>query len=434
MKNINSKADWLFFVTAAAVLFLLPFNGRLLGFFTQDSGKGYLPLSIGLMLVFGFFTGEFTLKKIWDNWAFKGFVFLFSFYAISALFHYDQEKAVEELTKKLSLIVVPFVLLSNRFFFIKHKENLFLIYFAGVILTLLYLDVKGFSFYNAQGVFPFYVKYSVFTHPTYLGSNVLISIIFLFGRIVKKKGSWLKKTLQMILLLALVTHLVLLLSKAVIIAGGIVLLFFFFYLLFKDVKKLLLFIGVFSLPLIVVLLGSTSFVQIKKNVLGRFSSLEHYKKEGAGGTQFRYKISVNAPGIIGKHWLAGVGVGKEHDHLMDFYAKQGWSYALAGGYNSHNQFIQTWISIGVFGVLLLLVLLFAPLFLNEFDGNKMMLFCFLFIFCTEAMLERQAGIVLFVLFYMFSFTLQDSEQKKRKKKGKQKLDVNKASTYEHLLK
>ena len=410
VKKIGQK---LFFFASAGLMFLLPFNGKLLSFFDSDKTKTFLPLLIVLMLVFGFFTEKFTLKKLWNNWAFKGFSLLFLAYFLSAGFVTHFEGTSQELTKKLSLLVVPFILLTNRFFFVKHKEFLFFTYFAGVLLTLLFLDVKALLFFDSQGFFPFYINYSLFTHPTYLGSNVLISIIFLFGRIVRKKGAWIRKTLQMFFLLILLVHLVFLLSKAVLISAVIVLIFFFFYLLFRDLKKMLLYVAVFSFPLLLVVFMPISYGKIKQSVVSRFSGLEHYNTS-SGGTAFRYKISKNSPEIIGANWLLGVGVGNEQNYLMEFYKKHGWDYAYEGAYNTHNQFVQTCLSVGLFGVLTLLAILFVPLFVNEFDGNKIMLLCFVFIFCTEAMLERQAGIVLFVFFYMFSFTLQGSREMKKK--------------------
>ncbi|MFT6716745.1 MAG: O-antigen ligase [Saprospiraceae bacterium] len=414
VKKIGQK---IFFIASAGLMFLLPFNGKLFAFFDGENTQTLLPLFIVIMLGFGFVTEKFTLKKLWDNWAFKGFSLLFLAYLFSAGFIAQFNGSMDELTKKLSLLVVPFILLTNRFFFVKYKYSLFLIYFTGVALTLLFLDVQALLFFKSQGFLPFYINYSLFTHPTYFGSNVLISIIFLFGRIVKVKGSWVKKTLQMILLLILVVHLVFLLSKAVLISALIVLIFFFFYLLFKDVKKMILYVAVFVFPLLLVALMPVSYSKIKDSVVSRFSSLEHYNVSGSA-TAFRYKISRNAPEIIGSNWLFGVGVGNEQSHLMKFYKSHGWSYAFEGAFNTHNQFVQTCLSVGLFGLLILLAIILVPLFVNEFDGNKIMLLCFVFIFCTEAMLERQAGIVLFVFFYMFSFTLQGSrEMKKKVEKG-----------------
>jgi O-antigen ligase len=414
LKKIGQK---LFFIASGALMFLLPFNGKLFSFFTTDSNRSLLPICIPVVLVLGFFTEKFTFNKLRGNWAFRGFGLLFSAYLLSALFNTGVSGSLEELTKKLSLLVVPFILITNRFFFVKNKRFLFSVYFFSILLTLLYLDVQAFFFYKEQNVFPFYTNYSMFTHPTYFGSNVLISIIFLFERIARTKRSWSRKTVQMILLLVLVIHLLFLLSKVVLICAIIVLLFYFFYLLFKDVLKLVLYMAVFTFPVLLIVFMPLSHSEITQNMVSRFSSLEHYNS-ASGGTAFRYKISKHTPEIVSNNWLLGVGVGNEQSYLMKFYQEHDWDFSHERGLNSHNQFVQTCLSVGLFGVLVLLAMLLVPLFINEFDGKKVMLLCFVFLFCTEAMLERQAGIVLFVFFYLFSFSLQGSGEMKKKAAAK----------------
>ena len=49
-KKIGQK---LFFFASATLMFLLPFNGKLLSFFSDDQTRTYLPLCIVLMLFFG---------------------------------------------------------------------------------------------------------------------------------------------------------------------------------------------------------------------------------------------------------------------------------------------------------------------------------------------------------------------------------------------
>ena len=73
-------------------------------------------------------------------------------------------------------------------------------------------------------------------------------------------------------------------------------------------------------------------------------------------------------------------------------------------YNFHNQYLQTFGAIGVFGLLLLCYLMLCPIFLLISNKNYLGIY-FLFIigssFLTESMFERQAGIAFFCLFYVF---------------------------------
>jgi O-antigen ligase len=72
-------------------------------------------------------------------------------------------------------------------------------------------------------------------------------------------------------------------------------------------------------------------------------------------------------------------------------------------YNIHNQYLQIFGTIGIFGLLLLLYLFTIPFFLFIKKANYLSA-TFLFIvgasFLTESMLERQAGVSFIVFFFM----------------------------------
>jgi O-antigen ligase len=70
--------------------------------------------------------------------------------------------------------------------------------------------------------------------------------------------------------------------------------------------------------------------------------------------------------------------------------------------NSHNQFLQTFLALGLPGILLLLSLFVFPI-INSLKTKNYILFCFLVIvflnFLTESMLETISGVVFFAFFY-----------------------------------
>jgi len=71
-------------------------------------------------------------------------------------------------------------------------------------------------------------------------------------------------------------------------------------------------------------------------------------------------------------------------------------------YNFHNQYLQTFGTIGIFGFLVLIYLLVMP-FITAIKKLDYLVAIFLFIICssflTESMLERQAGVAFFAFFY-----------------------------------
>ncbi|MDG2085909.1 MAG: O-antigen ligase family protein, partial [Flavobacteriales bacterium] len=72
-------------------------------------------------------------------------------------------------------------------------------------------------------------------------------------------------------------------------------------------------------------------------------------------------------------------------------------------YNFHNQYLQTFATVGCFGLIILIYLL-SHLFIVSIIKQDYIVAAFLFLialsFLTESMLERQAGVVFFTFFYL----------------------------------
>ena len=84
-------------------------------------------------------------------------------------------------------------------------------------------------------------------------------------------------------------------------------------------------------------------------------------------------------------------------------------------YNYHNQYLQSFAAIGLFGGILLLILLVTP-GIQFLIKKKYLEFVFLFIvgscFLTESMLERQAGVAFISFFYTLLIILNPNNQYK----------------------
>ena len=72
-------------------------------------------------------------------------------------------------------------------------------------------------------------------------------------------------------------------------------------------------------------------------------------------------------------------------------------------YNFHNQYLQTFATVGCFGLIILIYLL-SHLFIVSIIKKDFIVSVFLFLiamsFLTESMLERQAGVIFFTFFYL----------------------------------
>ena len=113
--------------------------------------------------------------------------------------------------------------------------------------------------------------------------------------------------------------------------------------------------------------------------------------------------------VVQKNWMLGVGTGDGQAALMESYREKGFSEGLRNNYNTHNQYLETWIMLGLPGLILLLLMLWPW-------HRDALWVCFLILifisFLTENMLDTQKGVVFFSFFYAL-LTLFGVEQAQR---------------------
>lgn len=101
-----------------------------------------------------------------------------------------------------------------------------------------------------------------------------------------------------------------------------------------------------------------------------------------------------------KDYIFGVGTGDYKYVLNEYYKAQGWNEYAQRSFNSHNQFIQSFFSNGVFGLMALVIIIARPLYLSFKIQNSLgilIIFPFIIYGMTEVFLGRYQGVVFFVL-------------------------------------
>jgi O-antigen ligase len=125
-----------------------------------------------------------------------------------------------------------------------------------------------------------------------------------------------------------------------------------------------------------------------------------------------YKCSFE---IIKENWVVGVGPGNLQLELNQCYDKISKAVYEVLDYNTHNQYLDYWASMGFLAPALLLLLFAWVLYHNYLQKNWLAIaICSLFIitFFTENVLLRQNGVVIFSLFMsLFGFNSQQSQKK-----------------------
>jgi O-antigen ligase len=143
------------------------------------------------------------------------------------------------------------------------------------------------------------------------------------------------------------------------------------------------------------------------NSLDRFNSLtnissKHQDKKSSESTTLRILIWEQSINLIKNNFLLGTGVGDANDELYKKYQSNGIDVAFDEKLNAHNQFLQTFIGIGLFGFILLCIISIGQIFIAYNKKNILMFVFFIIIslnFFVESMLQTSAGVLFFVFFY-----------------------------------
>jgi O-antigen ligase len=110
--------------------------------------------------------------------------------------------------------------------------------------------------------------------------------------------------------------------------------------------------------------------------------------------------------VIKENPFFGVGTGDVKDVLLEEYRKENKLGVYNMRLNAHNQYLQTYIALGIPGLLLLICMLIIPgwMALRRFD---VVCFAFLAVFAfnilVESMLEVQAGVIFYSFFNVLFF-------------------------------
>ncbi|MDW8296236.1 MAG: O-antigen ligase family protein [Raineya sp.] len=118
--------------------------------------------------------------------------------------------------------------------------------------------------------------------------------------------------------------------------------------------------------------------------------------------------------LIRRNWLTGVGTGDGQDELQKIYEEYKFYFASRyNRYNAHNQFLETWIALGVTGFLLWISLFVVPVANFWRTKNYLALAIILVLFFsafTESYLQRNYGVIIWGIFYGLALVENKSSQ------------------------
>lgn len=401
--------DKIYYYLMLALVFCLPIHGRL------------VPPIIGLIALNWIFELNFKLKvkRILKS-IFRQIIIAFSiiyFLYILGIFYSSQlmgeDGAWFNLEVKMSLLVFPLLFSTIDYSFLNsklHKKILQTFVLGCLISGILLINNAFFQYFNSSDIQAFYYRnLSASHHPSYLALYFSFAIIILLDWVLKKREKNIFKfIIAFFLILNFQVFIVLLSSKAGII--GLVLSYLMalvFYLFWQKKKKNALI--VITSVLLVFFITNLASPQTYQRFFSAGNAIDNTVKDESvkdEGSVARMQVWKSALEVISKNPIIGVGTGDVIKTLLIKYEENEVVVAIDKELNPHNQYLQTYIAIGIVGFLVLVLMLLWPA-IAAIKKRQFLYLIFIVVFAfhllVESMLERQAGVVYYAFFNVFLF-------------------------------
>jgi O-antigen ligase len=378
------------------------------------AGWMFLPGLTGLfcllflvIVITGIVNKELTFKF---NIILLGVSLFLPYYSLYAMNAVDPQEAMFGIEKKLSFVLFPLVFSCVPIFYLNKRflENGFLISLFLMLFACYLGAFFNYEEHNYDAAYLFSSHFSgLFHQPTYVSVICSLGIFILFKRWEAPLTMREHLFSAVGILFLLYTH-VHLESLSGLLFAVLLMTCLVGYWLFKKQGWTVL-IGVFTLGMLVSYLGIYFIPSLRSNVLDSVSFVSNYVKDPYAythlprgeirGNDARLILWTASAEILHKH-PNGVGVGNLPTTMEAKLLEYGQVNLAKEHLNPHNQFFHTAVETGWIGLLWLLGMLISMLWYGwkHKQGILILVVCaFAFNSLFESMLERQSGIVFWLL-------------------------------------
>ncbi len=342
-----------------------------------------------------------------SRWALWLMVAFFVYQIVSMLYTDNKEDGWEMIVRRLPLLVFALCALAADSTYLERRRLRLLMYAFTASLT-----VKFF----VRFVIMLATQHKVFIcslfdplHHTYMAMYLMFALGFIYSEVVFHRSEmpcWFKWVLAVVAAL-LVTYTFFVNSRtgtAGLIALALAVVAHWMFRL-KQWKR-----G-FALLAVVLAVGTGIHFALPE-CARRLTQTISEMNEG-DTSDARYLIFGSSMKAISENGAFGVGLGDKNDVLDEVYEETGDEHAVEAQYNSHNIYLDSMLTMGVPGLVLLLALLGVPAFMawrrRDFIAMSL-LFSFAFSGLFEALLNRQMGIMFLGLFWLILMASEEKEK------------------------
>ena len=404
LKKLKSQFhNWeiLGFISMAATLVLMPFP------------RSWSLYSLGLFIVCGFWAWVADFKIQWNLMKKQyllilPFILLFLLHFIFVIAYGD---GISKLEDRLMLILVPIfgLPLFASDLFRKKIKYLYLAFIAGILIIIVYqifyevyliIDELGFRNglrYLTEQPGKCFNRFtlSLFEHTSYISMKVLwaVILVMLLGNEIH-----FKRIISALIVAFLSVIVFLLASRAGIIAWLVVLILLSTRMIRNRYVLYTVFIGL--------ILVTAFFTKNNSKTVSFYNQVgRNINQEKVDWKNFdvRTRIWFSAAKVIKENPFFGVGPDHVRERLTQEYSKEKYEIETESEYNAHNQFLEVQLGYGIAGTFIFLWMFFLLRIHRkrmQYPLLSTMLMVVLFInFLFESMLNRQWGLMFFMIFY-----------------------------------
>jgi O-antigen ligase len=371
--------------------------------FTAMSFLGFLPLILA----------GFKLKQLFFrlNKMSLLFIVLYVLYAFYVLFTRHQDIANRYLEYKLALIILPIILAFQLKERVDYRRSIFLFILSLCILFIssVFHAIDCHNSTQALSCF-FSSKLSFQHHPTYTSVYLIVGISLLVYGYIKKL-----KFFSLPIVISLISVFMIYMLFCMSLAGILFLGLFiggsiFYYVLRKFGRKRGVFAGITLVLVIFILFNSVPQIKYEVGVASKplkefiHNPVNYTKTQDPNNGSIVRLMMWTASAQVFLQYPLGVGTGNVDEVLMQKVKDLGQPELAELNYNPHNQYLQTGIEVGIWGIFVLLAIVFFAFRKGWQTKNWVLVILaasFAFNMLFESMLQRQEGLV----FYVFLFCL-----------------------------
>lgn len=383
--------------------------------------------NVSLMLIFILWLVDSEiidkLKHTFNNLYFWLFVSYLLITFLASFYSSDFSGGMKYVEMRLLLFMLPLIFAATKISK-KYFDQVLIIFLMAVLLALGAGFFNSYLHYIHSGDTGFFYNDNLVSvvdkQATYFGLYINLSLVLCIYILRKLSISWKLKLLTVMCMVILIVGQMLLAVRAAILTMVIIgIAHLIFYSFNKNIKYG---IGMLIAGLLVILSSFFILPQMTNRFKSMASNLEYdfenpnpvnhfngeIKKENWNGLTLRLALWHCGIDIIKENPLFGTGTGDYDEAMAEQFKEKNFIYAREMNFGVHNQYLYSWISFGIIGILLHLTMIFAPMFDAFKRKNYLYIFFIIviaFAMLTENTLNRYFGIYFYAVMNSFFFFL-----------------------------